>query len=237
MSRRRKPASQSSSSTSKSENSLPDDQAANTDEPGENAGPGSNLKILLSLWLIFHLFAITLSYTGVVGPSETHSQINEALQVYLRPAHFAADGRPIYLARGEASEQPHRLQTSRLKPLADANLFALPIDDSRWETVAPPGARGLGGNDRYHRWLSTAATLSGNEQPSLVAELLLPAVIDDTEIKAVRIVRLPTELTTTADDSAAPPYAAYVARKNANVSLVQVVQPRLSTQQRGDDDE
>ncbi len=247
MTRRRKPPSRSRPKANQPSGDPPPNRDNNDSDSlpsgpehqdrSQTPRPGLRLKVALSLWLLFHFFALAISYTGVVEPSETQSRIMEALQFYVGPTQFSADGRPVYLARGVATEQPHRLQTSEVPPQSDPELFGLPIDDRKWKTILPPGPAGLGGNDRYGRWLSTAATLATNEQPSLVAELLLPTVMGDPSIQAVRIVRLPTELTTMADDASPPPYAAYVARKNDSVSFVQVLEPRLSTQQRGDDDE
>ncbi len=233
MNRRRKPATRSQPPKEKA---VEVPSAAEEVADGRSV-PGPRLKRLLSVWLLFHLLVVGLSLTATVDPSETQSRVLESVQFYITPTHFSADGLPVYLAWGGASEQPHRLQTSNLKPSAAPGLFSLPIDDSRWTTVPPTGPTGGLQNDRYTRWLSTVATLAENEQPSLAAELLLPAVSVDSSIQAIRIVRLPTELTTIADDQAPPPYSAAVARKNNRVSLVQISEPRLSTNKRVNHDE
>ena len=87
---------------------------------------------------------------------------------------------------------------------------------------------GFAESDRYARWLATAATLAENDQPGLVAELLLPVVQADTSIRAVRIKRLTTDLNTTLDESLPPPYVARIVRSAGNVSLVQLQPARLS---------
>jgi hypothetical protein len=237
MNRRRKPSQRKTKQppSSGAQEVSADKESASTDAPSNS--PGTWLKVALSLWLVFHLGALTVSYTSVVEPSELQGRWQQALQFYLYPTHFLADDRPIYLAHGDVSEQPHRLQITTVKPSADPSLFRLPIDDPQWQTVEPPGIAGLAGNDRYSRWLSTAAILATNDQPSLVAELMLSVALKDPSITAVRIVRLPTQLTTTAADALPPPYAAYVAKQNDTVALVQVNEPRLSTAVRGGNDE
>lgn len=243
MNRRRKPARAKANKRERAPAESHADSSAKSpaeespQETHSNSLPTAQLKWILSLWLVFHLLVLTLSLTASVEPSETQSRILESLQFYVTPPHFSADGLPVYLAWGDTSEQPHRLQTSGVKPSADSELFYAPIDDPRWTTVSPSGPKGMLQNDRYARWLTTAATLAENEQPSLVAELLLSAVATDDSIHAVRIVRLPTEMTTTVDDQRPPPYAASVARRGERVSLVQIGAPRLSTQRRGADDE
>ena len=68
----------------------------------------------------------------------------------------------------------------------------------------------------WARWLA----LRRAKQPGLVATLLLPRLqeltaIDPTRpIRRVRIIRLPTELTTVADDAKRPPYLAAVTRRD-----------------------
>ncbi len=236
MNRRRK-SSQRKSDRSPSSRASEADAESPSSSQTQSSSPGLPLKVALSLWLVFHFLALTVSYTSVVEPSETQGQWQQALQFYLYPTHFLADDRPIYLAHGDPSEQPHRLQVTAVNPSANPALFDLPIDDPQWQTIQPPGIAGLAGNDRYSRWLSTAAILATNEQPSLVAELILSVALEDPSITAVRIVRLPTELTTTAADALPPPYAAYVAKQNDVISLVQVNEPRLSTTLRGGNDD
>ena len=87
---------------------------------------------------------------------------------------------------------------------------------------------GLAESDRYARWLSTAATLAENDQPSLVAELLLPVVRGDESIRAIRIARQLNDLDATIEDSLPAPYMARVVRRGDSVALVQLQPERLS---------
>jgi hypothetical protein len=176
------------------------------------------------------LLAITISFTSVVEPSGIHSRLSALVHPYLRPAHFAADDRPVYLAHGNPSEQPHRLQTTTAS-ITDIES----LGDDQWRTFEPAGEAassaypGLAVSDRRARWLTTAAMLADNEQPSLVAELLLPIVRQNPKLTAIRIVRLPTDLSdiNTEEES---PYVARVVRSGDLVSLVQLQPVRLNSQ-------
>ncbi len=174
-------------------------------------------------WL-FHLFAVTVSFTSVVEPSTIHAGLSTFVHPYLRAANFAADDRPVYLAHGNASEQPHRLQVTTAA-VADIDS----IDTVSWQTVGPNQYAGLAVSDRVARWLSTAAMLAENDQPSLVAELLLPIVEKNIAVTTIRIVRLPTDLSDI-DAEAESPYVARVIRTGDLVSLVQLNPVRLSSQ-------
>lgn len=174
--------------------------------------PTRRVRRVASAILLVHVLALAASFFAVVEPSETQVRVLAWLQPYLRMTRFGVDERPIYLAHGNRSEQPMRLQVSRtFRP-----------GDRDWRTVEPQGVPGLASSDRYHRWLSTAVLLADSEQPGLVAELLLGHVAQDPEIRAVRIVVLPTELTTVMDDDLPPPFEARVARGGGRVSLVHV---------------
>ena len=174
--------------------------------------PTRRVRRVASAILSVHLLALAASFFAVVEPSETQARVLAWLQPYLRMTRFGVDERPIYLAHGNRSEQPMRLQVSRtFRP-----------GDRDWRTVEPEGVPGLASSDRYHRWLSTAVLLADAEQPGLVAELLLGHVASDPEIRAVRIVVLPTDLTTVMDDDQPPPFEARVARGSGRVSLVHV---------------
>lgn len=200
--------------------------SAGSPDPVESpaTGPTPAMQNCLSVWLLFHLFAILVSFTSVVEPSTIQARLASVVHPYLQAFHFAADDRPVYLAHGDSSEQPHRLQvtTSSLTDIDAVNTVS-------WQTVGPDHYAGLAVSDRVARWLSTAATLAENDQPSLVAELLLPIVEDDSAVSAIRIVRWPTDL----NDINAEAESAYVARVIRNgglVSLVQLNPARLSSQ-------
>ena len=186
--------------------------------------PTVTLRRVLSFWLCFHLFAILVSFTSVVEPSAIHARLATLFHPYLRPAHFSADDRPVYLAYGEMSERPHVLQVSTQ---LQSDLGS--VDSNEWQQVGPERYPGLAVSDRIARWLSTAAMLSENDQPGLVAELLLPVVQRNPDVNAIRIVRLLTDL----DDVNAEPESVYVAnvvRSAESVSLVQLNAARLSSQ-------
>jgi len=187
-------------------------------------GPSQAIRTGLSLWVCLHLMAILISFTSVVEPSSIHARLAKLIHPYLRPAHFAADDRPVYLAHGNSSEQPHRLQVTTTAVIAiDA------VETYPWQTVLSDGHRGLAVSDRTHRWLSTAAILAENEQPGLVAELLLPIAQKDPGVTAIRVVRLPTDLNDVNAEIESP-YVARVIRDDNRVSLVQLKPARLSSQ-------
>ncbi|KAA5543688.1 hypothetical protein FYK55_10855 [Roseiconus nitratireducens] len=186
--------------------------------------PGPGKRVVIGSLLVLHLAALFVSYAALIGPSSTHSQLLDLLSPYLRTTHFAADGRPFYLAHATPDEQPHRLQVATLSGTSNRLDATTP-----WRTIEPDGPAGFASSDRYHRWMALAATLNGSEQPSLAAALLLPLVRSDESIDAVRIVRLPTELTSAVEDAAAPPYLARVVREDQEIRLVAVQADRLTT--------
>ncbi len=200
--------------------------ATPTGSCGDSGFPSDTVRTLLSIWLPLHLFAVFISITAVVEPSTVHARLLSLLRPYLQLTHFDADDRPLYLAHGEPSEQPHRLQVSS----DEINNFDAAQSDQNWTTIEPIGRAGFAESDRYFRWLSTAATLAEHDQPGLVAELLLPIVQSDESIRAVRIIRLPTDLNSTVDESLIPPYSARVIRDQNRVSLVQLQSARLSAE-------
>jgi hypothetical protein len=180
---------------------------------------------LISAAIVVHLFTLLLSYSAIIEPSATHSNLLDAASPYLRSTHFAADGRPFYLAHATPDEQPHRLQTA-----SGGDEKTLTIDlQTKWTTIEPGGGAGLAASDRYGRWMGLVATLAQSDQPSLAASLLMPLVSGDDSIDAVRIVRFPTELTTATDDAAPPVYLARVVRGSDGVSLVSIQSKRLTT--------
>lgn len=191
------------------------------DSPTSQA-PSSGVRTALSLWVSFHLFAILVSFLAVVEPSGVHSAVVRLIRPYLQATHFGADDRPVYLAHGNASEQPHRVQVSS-EPLSDAES----ADSAKWEDAGPKGTAGLAVSDRIHRWAASGALLAETGQASLVAELLLPVAIENSEAESIRIVRFPTDLN---DVLANPesPYVARIIREQDTATLVQLKPKRLS---------
>ncbi|MGB7345803.1 MAG: hypothetical protein WBD20_16425 [Pirellulaceae bacterium] len=188
------------------------------------------VKRLISVLLVFHLLAFGMSMAAGVATSETQLRLNGLLRPYTMPTHFRTQGEPVYLATGDLNESPHRLQVLRVSADDDKTSVLNQIEtNSQWETIAPKGIAGLASNDRYVRWISTLVTLVENESPSLVAELLLPFVRADDSISAVRIIRLPTNLSLITDIDPTTQYVAAVSRVNNAVSLVQINEPRLRT--------
>src|SRR6056297_562550 len=180
--------------------------------PRVYAAPPAKWRRVVALLVVVHLVAVTLSMLAVIEPSETHAELLSLVQPYLRATRFDIDDRPIYLTHDDRSDQPMRIQVSD---------SVSPSEDS-WRTIEPPGTAGLAGSDRYHRWLATAVLLQDSEQPGLVAELLLGFVRSHPDARSVRIVLLPTDLTTVVDDAGAAAYVARVARGGDRVSLVHV---------------
>jgi hypothetical protein len=77
--------------------------------------------------------------------------------------------------------------------------------------------------------MNLITTLAETDQVGLTATLLLPLVESDPTIDAIRVVRLPTELTTAAQDAQRPVYAARVVRESDGVELVALEPRRLTT--------
>ena len=203
------------------------DEASDRTDPSTQKGadsPSAFTRTLVSGLVIFHLSALFFSYSAIIEPSSTHSAILNFLTPYLRLTHFAADGRPFYLAHGTQDEQPHRLQ------VASDQAARFTIDsETQWTTVEPTGVAGLGESDRYHRWMTLAASLSESDQLSLVALMLKPLASADENTRAVRIIRLPTQLTTVEQDSVGPAYLARAVREGDQTKLVSIESKRLTT--------
>lgn len=206
---------------------------------GSPTFPNSLTQRLLVGLVVAHLGLLFLSYTAVVGASAGHLRWLSAAAPVLRTTHFGADGRPFYLAQGSSDEQPHRLQFAT-NPVSGSTLK---IDaQTEWTTVEPSGLSGFASNDHYRRWMSLVATLAESDQPSLAAALLMPLVDHQSEsnsprIDAVRIVRLPTQLTTAVEDAAPPAYVARVVRNGKDVRLVSIQPTRLTTFRQVNDSE
>ena len=202
--------------------SIADGSEANDPSCHLEKWPDKRVRSLLSVLVAIQLFAVAVSFFGVVEPSETHIAVLQTLSPYLRATHFGAEDRPVYLAYAEPDEQPHRLQILRAG------------NGEPWQTVEPTGWPGLGQSDRYARWVGTMASLAESERPGLVATLLLPrlhelvAINPTRPIRQVRIIRLPTELTTVVDDAKPPPYLAAVEVHEERIDFVQIKDDRLN---------
>lgn len=191
--------------------------------------PHPRLRIVISVALVAHLAAIAISFAAAVEPSQVHSRLVDLLLPYFQLTHFGADDRPVYLAHGEKSEQPHRMEwTASDHP-----------GENDWIPLLPASTPGLAVSDRLHRYLAKAASLADAEKSSVVANLIMPVVRFHPDTKLVRIIRLPTELTTIIDDAAPPPYIARVIHVDpapsvdgANDNRIEVIRihsPRLVT--------
>lgn len=198
--------------------------------------PAEWVRTAVSIWLPVHLFALLVSFSAVVEPSSLQSRLERVLVPYLQLIGCASNQpRPFYLAHGESDEQPHRLEVTRDEiqhmdaDVTWQNPHFGTRDSGQITIVSGPAATpGLAVSDRYQRWLSMVATLADQEQPSLVAELLLPVLASDPSIRGVRIVRIPTDLASTIDDQLPPPYVARVIGQSDRASLVQLRATRLS---------
>lgn len=206
-----------------------------TSEPMSDAGlPSERVRMMLSIWVPIHLFALLLSLAAVVEPSSLHARLLDLMRPYLQLTHFGVDDRPLYLAYGNPSEQPHRLEVTET-PIQHHGESAKWInphfragDESQLTIVSGLAAKpGLAVSDRYARWLATAATLADTEQPSLVGELLLPVVEADETVRGIRILRRPTDLSATVE-TVETPYLARVVRSGDSTSLVQLRSDRFN---------
>ena len=203
-------------------------EASENVNTGNQPLPSAAFRAGLSVWVSLHLVALLISFTGVVEPSSLHAGLLSLVHPYLRATHFSADDRPVYLAHGDRDEQPHRVQITD-QPISESQ----PSVDVDWVNTGPgelAGATnyaGLAVSDRVARWLATAAMLADNDQPSMVADLLLPLVESDTNIQAIRIVRFPTDLSDI-NSEIETPYVARVLRDGNSVALVQLKESRLS---------
>lgn len=201
--------------------------AAASDAP--SGYPSVAVQVIVSAAVVAHFLMFVLSYTAIIDPSTTHASILDTATPYLRATHFAADGRPFYLGHGIQDEQPHRLQVASLEPgqsVTDRNV--------EWTTIQPQGIPGLAESDRYARWMVLAETLAKSDRASLAATAIGPFLRGDDSIDAVRVVRLPTLLTTVEDDKSPVAYLARVVNSEDEVRLVAVQPRRMTTFERSD---
>ncbi|QDT13124.1 hypothetical protein [Planctomycetes bacterium K23_9] len=194
--------------------------------------PPLSIRRLLSIFVLFHLVAVAVSMTAVGASSQTQAWLNGVLQPYTMPTHFRTQGERVYLASGEAIENPHQLQVLYVSDATKDDAIGSLDASLAWEVMPSQGIPGLAVDDRYARWISTMVTLIDSGSPSLIAELLLPIIRSDDSILAVRIVRLPTQLSLVTDAEPDPVYVAAVARSSDSVSLVRIDELRLRTMSR-----
>lgn len=170
------------------------------------------------LFIMGHLFLVATSLLSTVSPSGWMSQILAVGNPYLRATHFGVDARPVYLAHGNPNEQPLRLRVN---------------DD---EELLPNTIAGAGSDDRQQRWLATVGLLAEQEQPSLVAELVMPVLqrtqwqrpSDAIQDPMVRLIREPTILSDVLDDQAPPLYEAKIINNQGEIAVVRLLPPRLT---------
>lgn len=209
------------------------DQQASLAHASASEVPPPILRLLLPVWAILHVVLVFVSFVGVVEPSGIVQAINELSKPYLRPTHFSANDRPVFLTHGDAADWPYRLQISD-RPISQVG--GLP--ESGWRDSGEDISAGLAASDRRARWLSTAAILAINEQPGLVAELVAPILVKHRSAKSIRIMRYPTDLSNV-DELASPVYVASVLRpgdseggeqaSSGSISLIELKESRLST--------
>ena len=198
----------------------------------DGGGPSESARTWLSIGVAIHLVALFVSFTAVVEPSSLQQRLAALFQPYLRPTHFSADDLPVHLTHGNTEDQSHRVEitTQRVSGLASS-------EDVKWREIGPAEEGGFASlpgfavSDRVARWLSAAAILAENDQPSLVADLLLPVVERRPAVQGIRIVRYPTDLNDI-HVGVSVPYLARVVRSGTTVSLVQMKETRLSAQPR-----
>lgn len=194
-------------------------------EPHRHGKPTAFQK-MLTLAVMVHLLALAVGSIAARDPSQTVSELSGWFGPYLQMLHFASDDRPVDLARGDAREQPLSLLVTESLPDDSLAAGSSPADSSSkalravesslsgdgLRSALPPVLPGAGADDRQQRWLGTLTLLADRDQPSLVAELLQPALkqaASPTRPAFVRIVRHPTVLS--ADDSDdPPPYEAWI---------------------------
>ncbi|WP_404305686.1 hypothetical protein [Neorhodopirellula lusitana] len=192
----------------------------------------------LVLLVLVHLFLVWVSLCSSVQPSQWASSVLQIGHAYLQATHFGVDGRPVYLAHGKPEEQSLRLQLDGV-------------------SLLPERLAGAGADDRQQRWLSTARLLATEEQPSLVAELILGLMrhqtsgsddlaselmssVDlqdgqkDGQPVVVSLLREPTILSSVLDDQQPPAYQARVVVDEGRVALVRLLPERLTATARTD---
>ena len=182
---------------------------------------------MISAAVALHFVTLFLSYAATVDMSDMQARYLNAAIPYSRMTHFDADQRRLFLGHNNSQDQPHRLQVARLREGQALSDFKLE-PGVEWETVAPLGPAGLAGNDRYSRWMRWVSLLSDSERSGLAATLIGPFIRFDPTVAAVRIVRLPTELTTVEQDARPVAYLARVTRREDQLHLV-AVRPRAQT--------
>ena len=173
--------------------------------------PSRWMQLAVSAWVLFHFSSllVTLLGSAVQGElSEGELGLANIARPYCDTAHFRVDSGPLTLS----GEEP--LRFVRLQVLESG------FGES-WKTIEPKGLPRLGEHDRYARLMRLVVMLAESEQPSLIAELLLPIVSRNSQVTSVRVVNL-KEL-----DAAI--YNARVSRRDGSALLIQVPARRLGT--------
>jgi hypothetical protein len=191
--------------------------------------PSPRVAAAITTAIMLHAALIAAAYLSVVRPSEVQGRILAGFAPYLAALHLApesnaaesstAEGVSFFLARGERSEQVHRLQ---FKSTTDR-------DEQGWVDAEFSGAAGSGRRRRQQRYLTAVANLGENDQNALVARLILPLIASHPDAQMVRVIRLPNLMTTTAQATEAAPYTAVILREQDQVRLVRVPAPRLGS--------
>lgn len=178
--------------------------------------PPAKHRVIVIL-VLGHLLLVATSLLSTVSPSGLVSQILAIGNPYLRATHAGVDARPVYLAHGKPDEQPLRLQ----------------IDEDR---LMPPTITGAGSDDRQQRWLATVALLAEREQPSLLAELVLPILKRPKASESAKsfngsklsLIREPTILSDVLEDQAPPIYEARIIESEGTIAVVRLLPSRLT---------
>lgn len=178
----------------------------------------------LALAAMVHLFALAIGAVAAQNPSQTVSALAGLFGPYLQVLHFGFDDQPVdlvsvggrqplsLLVAATEDQMPRRLEMASVLSSETGSPFDSSSESGDVWSALPAVLPGGGADDRQQRWLSTLALLSERDQPSLVAELLRPALSLETSGEKpgfVRIVRRPTILSTV-DEKAPPPYEAWV---------------------------
>lgn len=191
--------------------------------------PSPRIATAITTAIMLHAALIALAYLAVVRPSEIQGRILAGFAPYLATLHLApeanaaesstAEGVSFFLARGDRSEQVHRLQ---FKSTTDR-------DEQGWVDAELSGAAGSERRRRQQRYLTAVANLGENDQNALAARLVLPLIASHPDAQMVRVIRLPNLMTSTAQATESTPYAAVILREQDTVRLVRVPAPRLGS--------
>ncbi|MEM9644171.1 MAG: hypothetical protein AAF989_04175, partial [Planctomycetota bacterium] len=133
-------------------------------------------------------------------------------------------------AAGDLEEAEIRMQWAPVSRPEESDWVDYPWNAQDW-----PLRGGMGTSDRRQTFLRSAVVLSEAEQFGLVAAWMEPALETLPDAKIIRLIRVPSLLSSVTDDSAPPPYTARVLRSGfdgdpksgGRARLVHVEEPRL----------